>query len=198
MAGKLTWRVPQWRGVARERHRPEWEARFGPTVADLIVRFRLVASDADGPARVDKVRTLQRIARQPDSLSAAELLDLDPDTDDRLTVQAWRLYRRDRLELLSPAELARCAEAAEVELLRAAPGRPRTHDVVVPFVAAMLAALEASGERLRGQLLHDHVEAVLRAAGAVRPQRGRDDPSMADNVRKLLWQAGRLRRGRVL
>ncbi len=198
MAGKLTWRVPQWRGVAWERHRPEWEARFGPTLAEIIVRFRLEASASDCPARVDQVRTLRRIARQPGSLSVADLLDLDPDTDDRLTVQALRLYRQSRVELLSPIQLARCAEAAELELPRAAPGRRRTLDASVPLVAAVLEVLEASGARLRGDVLHDYVEAVLVAAGAVRPQRGRDDPRMAANLRKLLGRAGRLRRGRVL
>jgi hypothetical protein len=153
-----------------------------------------VAADADGPARVDQVRTLQAIVRAPESVTPAELANLDPDTEAQLTLQAWRLFGCAYVERLPPADLASCAAAALAELPTGRQGRPRTQDLVAEFVAAVLQALPT---RPRGAALHELMANVLTAAGAVRPRARGADADMEKNVRLLLGKAGRLRRGRV-
>jgi hypothetical protein len=192
MAGRLTWRVPQWRPFAWVEPAPELHARWGAGIATLVEVFRSIAAgQGNSPGPADVRRTLAAIVREP---GAVPLRDLDAETSARLDEQAWKLHRQLFATLLPLDELARCAAAA-LASMAVRRGRRPSQPLAVQFLVELLPLLPRHCQR--GPARAAAVGELLLAAGLVSPHRlASPDADLGDTVRLLLMHTSRaMRRG---
>jgi hypothetical protein len=188
MAGRLTWRVPQWRAAGRlVEFTPELQARWGVAIAVLVGVYRAIAVEAaDRPSSADVRRTLAAIARDP---AGTPWHDLDPETISRMDEQAWRQAGELFAESLSRDGQQLCATAA-LAAMTSRKGRRRTHALAVQFVSELLPLLPAKERRGAGK--YSAVAELLLAAQLVAQLRPSSrDSDITDTVRIVLFQAGR-------
>jgi len=192
MAGRLTWRVPQWRPGAWIEPAPELHARWGAGIATLVEVYRTIAAGRDDrPGPADVRRTLAAVAREP---GAVPVRSLDTETWFRLHEQAFQRHRQPSPELLPLHELARCAAAA-LAAMAVRRGRRPSQPLAVQFLVELLPLLPRHCQR--GPARAAAVGELLLAAGLVSPHRlASPDADLGDTVRLLLMHTGRaMRRG---